>query len=148
VLTIHGANRDGAIVREGADGRRRLRRTIGTLGVLTLLGALTVEASFRTANPVTTPTALLTRGETHKPVELVGFVAPGSLVRDGPWVEFALEDGDSASRVVIRYRGEVPDALASNRRAVVIGTLRRGLFLARPGSLRSSCDEGARDDHC
>jgi len=56
-------------------------------------------------------------------------------------MRFALEDvqGSSPARVQVSYRGSVPDLFKVGRHIVVEGTLRDGVFVAKPGSLVTKC---------
>jgi cytochrome c-type biogenesis protein CcmE len=56
-------------------------------------------------------------------------------------LRFALKDvqGRAASRVEVSYRGSVPDLFRVGRHVVVEGTLREGVFVAKPGSLVTKC---------
>ena len=56
-------------------------------------------------------------------------------------LRFRLEDIGSAtaSRVPVDYRGSVPDLFKVGRHVVVEGTLRHGVFVAKPGSLVTKC---------
>ena len=56
-------------------------------------------------------------------------------------MRFTLKDvqGSSAVRVPIRYRGDVPDLFKVGRHVVVEGTVRDGVFVAKPGSLVTKC---------
>jgi cytochrome c-type biogenesis protein CcmE len=56
-------------------------------------------------------------------------------------MRFRLKDvrGHAASRVAVSYRGSVPDLFRVGRHVVVEGTLRDGVFVAKPGSLVTKC---------
>jgi len=56
-------------------------------------------------------------------------------------MRFALKDvqGHDAARVPVSYRGSVPDLFRVGRHVVVEGTLRDGVFVAKPGSLVTKC---------
>jgi cytochrome c-type biogenesis protein CcmE len=76
-------------------------------------------------------------------VTLVGAVVgpvKGNAYANGG-LRFRLEDIGSAtaSRVPVDYRGSVPDLFKVGRHVVVEGTLRNGVFVAKPGSLVTKC---------
>src|ERR1051325_5136260 len=52
-------------------------------------------------------------------------------------MRFLLKDvqGKSTARVPVVYHGDVPDLFRTGRDVVVQGTLRKGVFVAKPGSL-------------
>jgi cytochrome c-type biogenesis protein CcmE len=56
-------------------------------------------------------------------------------------LRFRLKDvqGHSPARVAVSYTGSVPDLFKVGRHVVVEGTLRRGTFVAKPGSLITKC---------
>ena len=56
-------------------------------------------------------------------------------------LRFRLKDIGSATpaRVAVDYRGSVPDLFKVGRHVVVEGTLRNGVFVAKPGSLVTKC---------
>jgi cytochrome c-type biogenesis protein CcmE len=56
-------------------------------------------------------------------------------------LRFRLKDIGSrtATRVPVAYRGSVPDLFKVGRHVVVEGTLRHGVFVAKPGSLTTKC---------
>jgi len=56
-------------------------------------------------------------------------------------LRFHLKDiGRAASaRVPVAYRGSVPDLFKVGRHVVLEGTLRNGIFVAKPGSLVTKC---------
>jgi len=56
-------------------------------------------------------------------------------------MRFQLKDIGSANavRIPVDYRGSVPDLFKVGRHVVVEGTLRHGVFVAKPGSLVTKC---------
>ena len=56
-------------------------------------------------------------------------------------LRFALKDIGSATpeRVPVAYHGSVPDLFKVGRHVVVEGTMRHGVFVAKPGSLVTKC---------
>jgi cytochrome c-type biogenesis protein CcmE len=71
--------------------------------------------------------------------KVVGPVKGNQYVRGG--MRFALEDIGSAkaARVPVVYHGSVPDLFKTGRDVIVEGTLRNGVFVAKPGSLITKC---------
>jgi len=70
---------------------------------------------------------------------VVGPVKGDAHARGG--LRFALKDIGRAApvRVPVDYRGSVPDLFKVGRHVVVEGTLRHGVFVAKPGSLVTKC---------
>jgi cytochrome c-type biogenesis protein CcmE len=56
-------------------------------------------------------------------------------------LRFKLKDigKDATTTVVVRYSGSVPDLFKVGRHIVVDGRLRRGTFVAEPGSMITKC---------
>ena len=75
-------------------------------------------------------------------VELVGAVV-GPVRGDAHThpMRFLLRDvqGHERARVAVSYTGSVPDLFRVGRHVVVEGTLRGGVFVAKPGSLVTKC---------
>jgi cytochrome c-type biogenesis protein CcmE len=72
-------------------------------------------------------------------VDLAGLVL--DPVRGNPehGMRFALRDVDGTATVPVLYRGSVPDLFRAGRHVYMRGRLRRGLFVAVPGSLVTKC---------
>jgi cytochrome c-type biogenesis protein CcmE len=90
-------------------------------------------------NPSVAPSEL--NGRTGA-VQLAGVVV-GPVTGDAHagGLRFKLKDiGDGASTTVaVRYSGSVPDLFKVGRHIVVDGQLRRGTFVAEPGSMITKC---------
>jgi cytochrome c-type biogenesis protein CcmE len=54
-------------------------------------------------------------------------------------MRFVLRDVDGTATVRVLYRGSVPDLFRPGRHVYMRGRLRRGLFVAVPGSLVTKC---------
>ena len=90
-------------------------------------------------NPSIAPSELAGRaGEVH----LAGLVV-GPLRGDAHagGLSFKLRDisGSSSARVPVRYSGSVPDLFKVGQHIVVSGRLRKGTFVAEPGSMITKC---------
>jgi len=79
------------------------------------------------------------RGDVLLVGAVVGPVRGDSHMNGG--MRFQLKDinGHAPQRVAVKYRGEVPDLFKVGRHVVVEGTLRSGVFVAKPGSLTTKC---------
>jgi cytochrome c-type biogenesis protein CcmE len=73
-------------------------------------------------------------------VSLVGAVV-GRVAHAGEALRFRVKDiGDrKPARVLVVYRGSVPDLFKTGRHIVVDGRMRDGVFVATPGSLTTKC---------
>jgi cytochrome c-type biogenesis protein CcmE len=78
-------------------------------------------------------------GHTGK-VQLEGRVT-GTPTGDahGAGLRFTLHDVKGNATVPVLYRGSVPDMFATGRAIVVSGRMRKGTFVAAPGSLLTKC---------
>ena len=77
-------------------------------------------------------------------VTLVGTVVGQPQIDDAytkAGMRFRLKDigTANAARVPVVYHGSVPDLFKTGRHVVVEGTLRSGVFVAKPGSLVTKC---------
>jgi cytochrome c-type biogenesis protein CcmE len=90
-------------------------------------------------NPSVEPSQLAGRtGE----IQLAGaVVGPVSGDAHAGGLRFRLRDvgGDASSAVPVRYTGSVPDLFKVGRHIVVDGALRKGTFVAEPGSMITKC---------
>jgi cytochrome c-type biogenesis protein CcmE len=90
-------------------------------------------------NPSIAPSELA--GRTGQ-VQLAGLVV-GPVTGDAHagGLRFKLRDigGRSRTAVPVRYTGSVPDLFKAGRHIVLDGTLRRGTFVAEPGSMITKC---------
>lgn len=70
---------------------------------------------------------------------VVGPVAGDAYTKHG--LRFRVKDigAESADRVLVDYKGSVPDLFKVGRHIVVEGRLRHGVFVAKPGSLVTKC---------
>ena len=90
-------------------------------------------------NPSIAPSQLQGRsGEVQLAGLVVGPVA-GDAHAGG--LRFKLRDigGKTSSTVVVRYSGSVPDLFKVGRHIVIDGRLRKGVFVAEPGSMITKC---------
>jgi cytochrome c-type biogenesis protein CcmE len=91
-------------------------------------------------NPSLAPSELA--GRTGDEVQLAGLVV-GPVRGDAHagGLRFKLKDisGDSKAAVAVLYTGSVPDLFKVGRHVVVDGELRRGTFVAQPGSMITKC---------
>ena len=90
-------------------------------------------------NPSIEPSQLAGRtGE----IQLAGaVVGPVSGDAHAGGLHFKLRDvrGEASTAVPVRYTGSVPDLFKVGRHIVVDGTLRKGTFVAEPGSMITKC---------
>jgi cytochrome c-type biogenesis protein CcmE len=109
---------------------------------LSVAGALAVFLLYTSiaggATPTVTPSML---AKAQGRVTLAGIVAApvvGSAESSGG-LRFALRDPAGGARVPVVYHGAVPDLFGVGKRIYLDGRLRRGAFIAVPGSLVTKC---------
>jgi cytochrome c-type biogenesis protein CcmE len=70
---------------------------------------------------------------------VVGPITGDAYAKQG--LRFRVTDigAKSGSRVLVDYKGSVPDLFKVGRHVVLEGTLRKGIFVAKPGSLVTKC---------
>ena len=79
------------------------------------------------------------RGDVTLVGSVVGPVSGDAYGKGG--LRFKLKDigATNTARVLVDYTGSVPDLFKVGRHVTVEGTLRHGLFVAKPGSLVTKC---------
>ena len=121
--------------------RKRQVRLIVSLTLAVLLASGLIYTSFAASDPALTPSQLLHDTAHGRNVELTGTVVQRSVhnYANGD-VDFRLADrvGDGVSVAVV-YSGSVPPAFQQGRELIVTGVLRRGVFVAQPGSMITKC---------
>ena len=120
--------------------RKRQVRLVVCLTLAVLLASGLIYTSFAASDPALTPSQLLHRTPGRN-VQLTGTVLKSSIEdRSNGVVDFRLADraGNRVSVPVV-YSGSVPSAFAGGRELIVTGELKRGSFLAQPGSMITKC---------
>jgi cytochrome c-type biogenesis protein CcmE len=113
-------------------------RLVIALSVAAVLAIFLVYTALAGGTPSIQPSQL--KGHNGN-VALVGRVT-GKPVGDGHaanGLRFRLEDVNGGTSVPVVYRGSVPDLFRTGREVRVEGSLRNGLFVAKPDSLRTKC---------
>jgi cytochrome c-type biogenesis protein CcmE len=117
-------------------------RLVIALSVAAVLAVFVVYTALA-GNGVADVTPSTVAGHTGD-VSLVGTVVGkphGDAYHGHKW--FTLKDVRSkeTARVLVKYHGSMPDLFRSGRDVVVEGTLRNGVFVAKPGSLVTKCPD-------
>ena len=118
--------------------RRNPARLVIALSVAAVLAVFLLYTSFAGgATPSLRPSEL---DEHTGKVSLAGnVVGPVSGDPRGSGLRFRLRDIDGSETVAVVYRGSVPDLFGVGRHVYMRGEVRRGLFVAAPGSLVTKC---------
>jgi cytochrome c-type biogenesis protein CcmE len=127
-------------VARGANPARRASpaRLVLALSVAAALAIFLLYTSIAGGgNPSIQPSAL--RGHPGK-VQLAGrVVGPVRGDAHAGGLRFSLRDVNGTAAVPILYRGSVPDLFRAGRDVVVQGRLRKGMFVAQPGTMITKC---------
>jgi cytochrome c-type biogenesis protein CcmE len=114
-------------------------RLVIALLIASVLAVFLLYTSIAGGNPSIAPSELAGRkGEVQLAGVVVGPVRGDSHAGG---LRFALRDigGKTQTSVPVRYTGSVPDLFKVGRHIVVDGRLRRGTFVAEPGSMITKC---------
>jgi cytochrome c-type biogenesis protein CcmE len=119
--------------------KRRVRLVVALTAAMLLAGAL-IYTSFSAATDAKQPSQLLTTVNSGRSYELTGKVVPGSVVRNGDSMRFAVRDRNGTGRALpVTYSGEVPDPFRGGREIIVKGTMKNGTFVGTRDSLVTKC---------
>ena len=119
--------------------KRRVRLIVALTAAMLLAGAL-IYTSFSAATDAKQPSQLLRSASTGQSYQLTGKVVPGSIVRSGNSMRFAVRDRNGTGpSLPITYSGEVPDPFRGGREIIVKGTMRGGIFVGERDSLVTKC---------
>jgi cytochrome c-type biogenesis protein CcmE len=112
-------------------------RLVVALSVAAVLVIFLVYTSLASGTPLVQPSQL---PKQHGSVSLAGVVLrPHGNARSTQGLRFGLRDFAGKTTVNVVYHGSVPDLFKAGRRVVVDGTLKNGVFVARPDTLVTKC---------
>ena len=119
----------------------RLVIALSVAGALTIFVVYTALAGNGIAN-VTPSTLAGHAGDVSLVGTVVGKVQPNAAYTKAG-MRFQLKDvrSKNPARVPVLYRGSVPDQFKTGRDLVLEGTLRNGVFVAKPGSMITKCPD-------
>jgi cytochrome c-type biogenesis protein CcmE len=110
---------------------------------LSVAAALAVFVVYTAVAGTGTPQLVPSQLAAHRgDVQLVGtVVGPVKGDAHSAPMRFELKDiqGHSPVRIPVSYRGSVPDLFKTGRHIVIEGSVRHGVFVAKPGSLVTKC---------
>jgi cytochrome c-type biogenesis protein CcmE len=112
-------------------------RLVLALAIAAMLAVFLVYNSIAGGTPQLRPSEL--KGRTGE-VALIGkVVGRPSGDAHGAGLRFQLRDVEGTTRVPVVYKGSVPDMFRSGRDILVQGELRKGTFVAVPGTMKTKC---------
>ena len=119
--------------------KRRVRLVVALTAAMLLAGAL-IYTSFSAATDAKQPSQLFRSANAGQSYQLTGKVVPGSIVRNGDAMRFAVRDRNGSGRALpVTYSGEVPDPFRGGREIIVNGTMKNGTFVGTRDSLVTKC---------
>ena len=119
--------------------KRRVRLMVALTAAVLLAGAL-IYTSFSSATNAKQPSQLLRSSDPGRSYQLTGKVVPGSIVRNGDSMRFAVRDRNGKGAALpVTYSGEVPDPFRGGREIIVKGTMNSGTFVGERDSLVTKC---------
>jgi len=129
---------------------RSRARFIVAISLAVVLGGWLAWTSFGGALETYAGPGELAEGTTYR---LNGLVAPGSppdaaaRAQSAEGLVFAVDDKETpGSRIMVEYRGSVPDTFKDGREVVVTGRLEGDRFVAERNSLVALCPSKFTDD--
>ncbi|HEV3046316.1 MAG TPA: cytochrome c maturation protein CcmE [Solirubrobacteraceae bacterium] len=121
--------------------RKRTVRLVVALGTAVVLASALIYTSFSAASPALTPTQLLHEAQPGRAYQLTGTVVKGSVHREGPVLDFAVQDraGGAGNRVALAYTGTVPDPFREGREVIVTVEKQGEKYVGERNSLITKC---------
>jgi cytochrome c-type biogenesis protein CcmE len=119
--------------------RKRTVRLVVALSTAVVLASGLIYTSFSAASPALTPTQLLHVAQPGRAYQLTGTVAKGSVHREGPVLNFAVEDRAGGDQVALAYTGTVPDPFREGREVIVTVEKQGDKYIGERNSLITKC---------
>jgi cytochrome c-type biogenesis protein CcmE len=121
--------------------RKRTVRLIVALTAAVLLASALIYTSFSAASPALTPSQLAREAQPGHSYLVTGTVAAGSVHREGPVLNFAVEDrsGEGETKIPLQYTGTVPDPFHEGREVIVTVEKQGGRYIGERNSLITKC---------
>lgn len=119
--------------------RKRKMRLVVALSAAVVLASALIYTSFSAASPALTPSQLMREAEPGRSYQLTGTVAKGSVHREGPVLDFSVEDRAGGTQVPLAYTGTVPDPFHEGREVIVTVEKQGGRYIGERNSLITKC---------
>ncbi len=119
--------------------RKRTVRLVVALSAAVVLAGALVYTSFSAASPALSPSQLLRQAQPGRSYELTGTVVAKSVHREGPVLNFSVEDRAGGAAVPLAYTGTVPDPFREGREVIVTVEKQGTRFIGEPNSLITKC---------
>jgi cytochrome c-type biogenesis protein CcmE len=117
--------------------KRRIRLVVALTAAVVLAGAL-VWTSFGAASETTSPSQLLSAGQSGRTYQLTGKVVPG-YTRNGTVTDFRVRDRSGRASVPVRYVGQLPDPFRAGREVIVDVRKQGSVYVGQRDSLVTKC---------
>jgi cytochrome c-type biogenesis protein CcmE len=119
--------------------RKRTVRLVVALSAAVLLASALIYTSFSAASPALTPSQLLQQAQPGRSYELTGTVVAHSVHREGPVLNFAVEDRVGGTAIPLAYTGTVPDPFREGREVIVTVQKQGTRYIGERDSLITKC---------
>ena len=119
--------------------RKRTVRLVVALSAAVMLASALIYTSFSAASPALSPSQLLRQAQPGRSYQLTGTVVGGSVRREGPVLDFAVEDRAGGTTIPVAYTGTVPDPFREGREVIVTVEKQGGRFVGERDSLITKC---------
>jgi cytochrome c-type biogenesis protein CcmE len=119
--------------------RKRTVRLVLALSAAVVLASALIYTSFSAASPALSPTQLLRDAQPGRSYQLTGTVVNGSVHREGPVLDFSVQDRAGSRAVALAYTGTVPDPFREGREVIVTVQKQGSRFVGERDSLITKC---------
>ncbi len=119
--------------------RKRTVRLVLALSAAVVLATALIYTSFSAASPALSPSQLLREAQPGRSYQLTGTVVPKSVHREGPVLDFSVEDRAGGAAVPLAYTGTVPDPFREGREVIVTVQKQGTSFIGEENSLITKC---------
>jgi cytochrome c-type biogenesis protein CcmE len=119
--------------------RKRTVRLVVALSAAVILASALVYTSFSAASPALSPSQLMRQAQPGRSYQLTGTVAKGSVHREGPVLDFSVQDRAGGAAVALAYTGTVPDPFREGREVIVTVQKQGDRYVGERNSLITKC---------
>ncbi|HEX4186274.1 MAG TPA: cytochrome c maturation protein CcmE [Solirubrobacteraceae bacterium] len=119
--------------------RKRTARLVVALSAAVVLASALIYTSFSAASPALSPSQLVRQVQPGRSYQLTGTVVPNSVHREGPTLDFSVEDRAGGTAIPVAYTGTVPDPFREGREVIVTVERHGGRYVGERNSLITKC---------
>ncbi len=119
--------------------RKRTVRLVVALSAAVVLAGALIYTSFSAASPAFSPSQLVRQAQPGRSYQLTGSVVENSVHRQGPVLDFSVEDRVGGTTIPVAYTGTVPDPFREGREVIVTVQKQNGRYVGERNSLITKC---------